>query len=341
MPANPELTAERDALAKENADLRLRLLSAAGDDLCRLTQEEIKAYSSGAVKIPPREEFIPSCERFHAQTAGTVGVLENCLTLAQLVAENQKLTNQLAEAERERDDAIAERDSYKKAYDHAINCVDRVFQADSTKPPPLLPDYLQIGACKFEGILELAEDYQAAQAELPATFYSDRPLAERLKLMVSEWKKAKEGCEELREELAKAQKHCEQVNRQWQEQRDKVTHFQFKVEGLQKELAEARETIEGLRRERDEAIKDRDAWTAEWNDERNKISSLQSRLEQAEGLAARLNQSRRECAAELQKYWDKRVYDSWELMVLTKAREALNDPPIPPALSQFESGGGK
>lgn len=78
------LTAERDAL-------KLRLLSAAGDDLCRLSQEEIKAYTSGEVQIPPREEFIASCERFHAQLAAGPGVLKDCLTLAQLIAENQKL----------------------------------------------------------------------------------------------------------------------------------------------------------------------------------------------------------------------------------------------------------
>lgn len=70
--------------------LRTRLLTAAGDDLCRLTQEEIKAMGAGEVKIPPREEFLASCDRFHAQVAGTAGVLPNCLTLAQLVAENEQ-----------------------------------------------------------------------------------------------------------------------------------------------------------------------------------------------------------------------------------------------------------
>jgi len=88
--------AERDA---EIAQLRFRLLSAAGDDLCRLSQEEIKAYTSGAVQIPPKEEFIPSCERFHAQIAAGPGVLTNCLTLAQLIAENASLEKRLAEAE--------------------------------------------------------------------------------------------------------------------------------------------------------------------------------------------------------------------------------------------------
>jgi len=80
--------AERDA---EIAQLRLRLLSAAGDDLCRLTPEEIKAYTSGAVQIPPVEEFLPSCQRFHEQIAAGAGVLDGCLTLAQLIAENEKL----------------------------------------------------------------------------------------------------------------------------------------------------------------------------------------------------------------------------------------------------------
>jgi hypothetical protein len=83
--------AELRRLEEENAGLRLRLLSAAGDDLCRLSQEEIKAYTSGKVQIPPKEEFLSSCERFHAQIASEAGVLEGCLTLAQLIAENAKL----------------------------------------------------------------------------------------------------------------------------------------------------------------------------------------------------------------------------------------------------------
>lgn len=88
-------------LEEENAQLRLRLLSAAGDDLCRLTQEEIKAYTSGEVQIPPKEVFIASCERFHEQIAAGPGVLKGCLTLAQLVAENERLRSEAEENERE------------------------------------------------------------------------------------------------------------------------------------------------------------------------------------------------------------------------------------------------
>lgn len=80
---------------EENERLRTRLLTAAGDDLCRLSQEEIKAYTNGEVPIPPKEEFLPSCERFWEQTAAKAGVNHNCLTLAQLVAENEKAQQQL------------------------------------------------------------------------------------------------------------------------------------------------------------------------------------------------------------------------------------------------------
>jgi hypothetical protein len=80
-------------LTADIRELRNRLLTAAGDDLCRLTQEEIKSMTSGDVLIPPKDEFLASCERFHSQVAGTVGVNENCLTLAQLIAESERLRN--------------------------------------------------------------------------------------------------------------------------------------------------------------------------------------------------------------------------------------------------------
>jgi hypothetical protein len=75
----------------ERERLRLRILSAAGDDLCRLTQEEIKELSAGTVKIPPEEEFLASCKNFHSQIASESGVLSGCLTLAQMIAENERL----------------------------------------------------------------------------------------------------------------------------------------------------------------------------------------------------------------------------------------------------------
>jgi hypothetical protein len=108
-------------LEQENARLRQRLLTAAGDDLCRLSQEEIKAMSLGTVQIPPKEEFLSSCERFHAQMVGEVGAMTNCLTTAQLIAENEKQRQEaewLKESEynsalhtKEQDDRIAELES--------------------------------------------------------------------------------------------------------------------------------------------------------------------------------------------------------------------------------------
>ncbi len=88
-------------LRDELEQVRLRLLSAAGDDLCRLSPEEIKSLTSGEVQIPPREEFIASCERFHQQIALGAGELKNCLTLAQLIAENEMLRQQLVEQDKE------------------------------------------------------------------------------------------------------------------------------------------------------------------------------------------------------------------------------------------------
>jgi hypothetical protein len=119
-----------NALVLEVERLRVRLLSAAGDDLCRLTPEEIKAYTSGAVKIPPREEFIPSCERFHAQIAGEAGVLENCLTLAQLVAENQKLETALT-AERV---SPSNEQIWHEAHDVAAENLPRILSGICVQP---------------------------------------------------------------------------------------------------------------------------------------------------------------------------------------------------------------
>jgi hypothetical protein len=85
-------------LQAENERLKLRIMTAAGDDLCRLTQDEINEMSLGKVKIPPKEEFIASCERFHEQMAAELGELPGCLTLAQMVAENEKLRTAIKDA---------------------------------------------------------------------------------------------------------------------------------------------------------------------------------------------------------------------------------------------------
>jgi regulator of replication initiation timing len=97
-----------EKLKQDNERLQQRLLTAAGDDLCRLTQEEIRAYTSGAVPIPPKDEFLASCERFHAQIASESGVNHNCLTLAQLIAENERLKQERDQWRKELDNISAE-----------------------------------------------------------------------------------------------------------------------------------------------------------------------------------------------------------------------------------------
>lgn len=89
-PNCESLAKEVELLKQQRDDARARLLTAAGDDLCRLSQEEIKAMSAGTVKIPPLGEFLASCAIFHVQVANEVGVNHNCLTLAQLIAENER-----------------------------------------------------------------------------------------------------------------------------------------------------------------------------------------------------------------------------------------------------------
>jgi len=84
---------------QENAKLRQRLLTAAGDDLCRLSQEEIKQLTSGYVQIPPKCEFLASCERFHSQMAGEAGINQSCLTSAQMAAEITRLESRVKELE--------------------------------------------------------------------------------------------------------------------------------------------------------------------------------------------------------------------------------------------------
>lgn len=57
---------------------------------------------------------------------------------------------------------------YKELWQHAIDCVDQIFQEDSTIPDPILPDFLQCGADKFEGCIKLAKAYVELQANYEA-----------------------------------------------------------------------------------------------------------------------------------------------------------------------------
>lgn len=55
-------------------------------------------------------------------------------------------------------------DMYKKLYDHALECVDKVFQ-DYSGHKAMLPDFMRLGESKFQGVIKLAEEYKKLLAE--------------------------------------------------------------------------------------------------------------------------------------------------------------------------------
>lgn len=58
-------------------------------------------------------------------------------------------------------------ETYKTLYNHAINCVDAVFHTKGKgSTPPMLPDFLDLGEDKFEGIKKLAQAYLSLNAEV-------------------------------------------------------------------------------------------------------------------------------------------------------------------------------
>lgn len=57
--------------------LRNSVLNQAGDDACWIPDPE-------HAQLPPKEEFLKSCERFHAQRTAQDGTLTGCMTIAQL-----------------------------------------------------------------------------------------------------------------------------------------------------------------------------------------------------------------------------------------------------------------
>lgn len=148
--ALPSLLSSAERLVeveRERDEARQRLLTAAGDDLCRLSQDEIKAMSAGEVKIPPKEEFLASCERFHAQVAGEAGVMGNCLTLAQLIAENERQRQSLEEAREQLAAAKEENAELHQFVPHP--------ESMSGFDDPNAPD-------DVKELIALAEKYQAA-----------------------------------------------------------------------------------------------------------------------------------------------------------------------------------
>lgn len=103
--------------------------------------------------------------------------LAGCLT----IAEAQKPSDYKRDVPTITLDAVnklaAECDQWKQLGTEALDAVDRVFQVDSTKPPPLLPDFLLAGESKFGGVVKLAEAY----LELRKAFDQRRADCDRLR----------------------------------------------------------------------------------------------------------------------------------------------------------------
>lgn len=68
---------------------------------------------------------------------------------------------------------------YKSLHQHALKCVDDVFQ-EYTGHVPILPNYLVLGSDKFKGVVDLAVDYKKTITKLAATEQELATIRERL-----------------------------------------------------------------------------------------------------------------------------------------------------------------
>lgn len=66
---------------------------------------------------------------------------------------------QLSQRIRDLEAKCAELEQFKTLFNHALDCLNQVFQVESRKPPPLLPDFLKLGEDKFRGAVRLAVAY--------------------------------------------------------------------------------------------------------------------------------------------------------------------------------------
>ena len=83
MQAEVKKQEELETLREQNEVLRKAVRNQAGDNLCWLTGQE--------PQIPPVDEFLESCRRYHQQISESRGVLNGCMTIAQLESELERL----------------------------------------------------------------------------------------------------------------------------------------------------------------------------------------------------------------------------------------------------------
>lgn len=188
-----------DLLAVEVADARRRLLTAAGDDLCRLTPDEIKAMTAGTVQIPPEAEFLASCKRFHAQVAGEVGVMGDCLTLAQLVAENERLRAELAALRAQLDAVSTPADQLARlAALNVLNAIGAYDLADGADNEPCMKHATEIIGATYAPLREQLTDAHLMVEELRGEVERQ---AEIIRARKDAWAKNHRLLQEARAEL--------------------------------------------------------------------------------------------------------------------------------------------
>lgn len=145
-------------LTTDNARLA-EILAASRDDLLA----RIESTQERAVKAEQRNRKAAQLLIEKIGASGPEGVDE---TATRAVAALASAESQLAAAQAENERLRGELAMYKQLFEHSLSCVDRVFQIDSTKPEPLLPDFLSAGECKFRGVVKLAEAYVELRRQL-------------------------------------------------------------------------------------------------------------------------------------------------------------------------------
>jgi hypothetical protein len=171
---------------------RRRLIDDAKEELTTITAERDELARKLAMQ---EKNYLTLVDRIRMASTETHGASGLCCGLR----EQEKHRADAAEAKvRELEGKLEATEgnlaSYKMLYHVAINAADRVFQVDSTKPPPLLPDFLKLGDCKFEGVVKLAEAYLELQAKLAAVSEA----GETLLFAIDQWRKGAyrvEGCQ--------------------------------------------------------------------------------------------------------------------------------------------------
>lgn len=82
------------------------------------------------------------------------------MTTAELIAARERLHKMGYMADDWPDEAVEAWALMTRLYDHALGCVDRVFQQCAEIPEPILPDFCHLGEDKFEAVVRLAELYR-------------------------------------------------------------------------------------------------------------------------------------------------------------------------------------